>query len=263
MRRKARRRTRALVVILTAALAAAKAPAESFSSSTYTLPDFARNAWEATVLLEIRTRGAAANDGGSSTGSGVVVARDEASGQLSLATSAHVVACASACMIRVVFRRQGTAGTVSSRARVVWSDPRRDLALLRARAPRGAHFQVAETAGAASALPSAEVLAIGFPDLRTVRSATRAKRYSKGRLLDSMKRLQSEYRALTSMTAVGRFELEDVLIHSADLLPGSSGGPLIDSRGRVLGINTGSMKEGTVHLAVAVEGVLEQLAAQR
>ncbi len=74
--------------------------------------------------------------------------------------------------------------------------------------------------------------------------------------------------------AAGRFELEGVLIHDADLLPGSSGGPLIDSRGYVIGINSGSLARRAgagcvaqqaggelrcVHISIAMDEVLAQI----
>ncbi len=242
------------------------------------LPETARQAWEATLLLETRTWRGSLRVPAVATGSGLVVER--AGRTIWIATSSHVVRCQATCLIRVYLSRQGSGGgRVSAAAELWWRDPGRDLALLRAFVPRKATVRVAHAADSSQVARSAisggtGVLAIGFPDLTVLsgharRSGRPLKRYSTGRLHDSLAGFGADYVPYGSNRAEGRLELARALAHDADLLPGSSGGPLIDSSGLVLGINTGSLsprgdescaerrERCRIHLAVPVDDLLQ------
>jgi S1-C subfamily serine protease len=142
----------------------------------------------------------------SGEGSGFAVAPDGY-----LLTNHHVIDGAGAVKVRLPDGSQ-LAG------QVVGSDPATDLALVRVDA--GSVPFLAVDAGAA-ARPGQLAIAIGSPlgfestvTAGVVSAVGRTLRSRDGRLIDN------------------------VVQHTAPLNPGNSGGPLVDSRGRVLGVNT-------------------------
>ena len=248
--------------------------ADSFHASAP--PDGAREAWRATVLLETRTWQSGSRAPSVATGSGLIIDHVETSRTIWIVTSSHVIRCSAACLTRAYLPARSGKGQVATSVELAWRDPGRDLALLRATVPRKAAAPVARLA---TSVPSPElfqidVLAIGYPDLTILSEEPGAlvrprRRFSTGRLLAASAHLKAEYIPYGSARAEGRLDLDDALIHDANLLPGSSGGPLIDSGGRILGINTGSLTvSGTrscadrrercrLHLAVAIDDLLE------
>ena len=140
------------------------------------------------------------------SGSGVVIAPDG----LAL-TNSHVVAGRRELVVR-------TTDGDRLDAEVLGDDPSTDLALLRARAD-GLPFAALE--GEHPAVPGQLVVALGSPlglhatvTAGIVSAIGRSLRGRDGRLID------------------------DVVQHTAPINPGNSGGPLVDTRGRVLGVNT-------------------------
>jgi S1-C subfamily serine protease len=147
--------------------------------------------------------------GGTATGSGFVI--DEEGHVL---TNNHVVAGASE--IRVKLGDSESAYT----AEVVGTDPATDLALLRVEAPQD-QLHPLPLGNSARVEVGDPVVAIGNPfglD-RTVTSG----------IVSALQR---------QIEAPNGFSISDVIQTDAPINPGSSGGPLIDSTGEVIGVNS-------------------------
>jgi S1-C subfamily serine protease len=159
----------------------------------------------AVVRVDTRERGGGKPRGG--TGSGVIISPDG----LAL-TNAHVVNGAREIRLSDVEGR-------TTEARLLGIDPDTDLALLRADAARS--FAYAPLGDSKTLKRGHLAIAIGNP-LGFESTVTAGVISALGRSL----------RATT-----GRM-IEDVIQTDAALNPGNSGGPLVSSRGEVIGINT-------------------------
>jgi S1-C subfamily serine protease len=152
-------------------------------------------------------------------GSGVAVGRNR------IITNAHVVAIAAEYPDNVAIGVVPSEGSKSYGARLIAFDPKRDLALL----------EMSEGAIPAATLymgavpDGGPVVALGYPgnvDLATARSA------------DDYIRPQQPARSDGNYSNERLVDGVRTLLHTANIARGSSGGPLLDRCGRVLGINT-------------------------
>lgn len=148
------------------------------------------------------------NLGPDGVGSGVILSPDGL-----ILTNSHVVRGAS--LVEVVTQ----AGGENLRARVIGDDPDTDLALLRIESET--HLPFAALGDSKTLRRGQLVVAIGAPlgfdatvTAGVVSAVGRSLRGERGRLI------------------------EDLIQTDASLNPGSSGGPLVDGAGRVVGINT-------------------------
>ncbi len=152
-------------------------------------------------------------------GSGVAVAPNR------IVTNAHVVAAAARYPGDVLIGIVPSEGAKSYRGRLVAYDAQRDLALIEFAGlalPPAAVFTLPVGEGAAS-------VALGYPgnvDLATARSAAD--------YISPTAPVRSE----GVVSGRRRLAGTDVLLHTAAIARGNSGGPLLDRCGRVVGINS-------------------------
>ena len=152
-------------------------------------------------------------------GSGVAV------GPNRIVTNAHVVAIAVQYPDNVIVGVVPSEGSRSYGARLIAFDAERDLALLEMN--RGSLPPATLYAGV---IPEgADVVSLGYPgnvDMATARSA------------DDYIRPQQPTRSEGNYSNLREVGSISALLHTANIARGSSGGPLLDRCGRVLGINT-------------------------
>ncbi len=191
----------------------------------------------AVVSLQVKPAGRGRR--GEGAGSGVVVTPDGY-----LLTNSHVVGGAGA---RAELRVRTAAGEVVA-GHLVGDDPATDLAVVKIDPDAVGAARAAALDAVASLRPGQLVVAIGNPlgfestvSTGVVSALGRSLRGRGGRLIDG------------------------VVQHTAPLNPGNSGGPLLDARGRVVGINTaiiaGSQGLGFAIGAETTAWVLSQLLA--
>jgi S1-C subfamily serine protease len=163
---------------------------------------------------------------GQATGSGIVI-----NGNGTILTNYHVVA--NAIKVRVSFEKGKTID-----AQVVGKDPSNDLAVLHI-SSEGVPLHPIPLGDSSSVQVGDPVIAIGNP-------------FNQERTLTTgvISALQRE------IEAPNGFAIKNVLQTDAPINPGNSGGPLLDSAGRVIGINsqieTGSSGGGSVGIGFAV-----------
>jgi S1-C subfamily serine protease len=163
---------------------------------------------------------------GVATGSGIVINSNG-----TILTNYHVVA--NAIKVTVSFEKGKTID-----AQVIGKDPSNDLAVLRI-STEGLTLHPIPLGDSSTVQVGDPVLAIGDP-------------FNQERTLTTgvISALQRE------ITAPNGFAIKNVLQTDAPINPGNSGGPLLDSSGRVIGINsqieTGSSGGGSVGIGFAV-----------
>lgn len=169
-------------------------------------------------------------------GSGVAIAPNR------IVTNAHVMELAERYPDNVVIGVVPSEGDKSYQGRVVAYDAKRDLALIEfagARLPAAALYTGPVSEGD-------PVVALGYPgnvDLATAQSAADYIRPT------SPVRSEGVFSGRRSLTGI------EVLLHTASIARGNSGGPLLDRCGRVIGINSaitrGEEGDGSFGFAIA------------
>ncbi|MGH8030408.1 MAG: trypsin-like peptidase domain-containing protein, partial [Arenimonas sp.] len=174
-----------------------------------------------------------------SSGSGTIV-----SAQGHIATNAHVTR--NGRSFRIVF-----ADGRELPASLVGTDTLSDLAVLRIDAPKPETFHYAQFADTLDLSAGDTVLAMGAPwGLSNSMSAGVVN--NPHRLLVSLFDDEAEYEdSLGEDEPTGRYYAW--IQHDAAIAPGNSGGPLVDLRGRIVGVNTRGMISGG-DLAFAIPG---------
>ncbi|MEG3090405.1 S1C family serine protease [Sphingomonas sp. PB1R3] len=152
-------------------------------------------------------------------GSGFAVAPNR------IVTNAHVVELAERYPDNVVIGVVPSEGSKSYQGRVIAYDSRRDLALIEvseAKLPPAALFTGPVTEGD-------QVIALGYPGNVDLATAQSAADYIRPLSPVRSQGVASGRRALTGI---------EVLLHTASIARGNSGGPLLDPCGRVIGVNS-------------------------
>jgi S1-C subfamily serine protease len=251
------------------------------------LPDQVRQAWDATVLIE----GAAIVESTDRSprlrfnrGAGIVVRGAHASGEAVIVTNNHVVLCGEEmCYLRVGFTDPALPDAhIWTRSVVITStNPGKDLAFLSVQVPDRLRVTPARFS-TPSCVDDDDpgIVAIGWPDLSLrgswgvdppENSQDHVKRFSVGKFLIDI----DDYRPVSCVR--GMLDRMQVVFHNADVLPGSSGGPLVIWGGDVIGINSqvvggaSSLHNqycarqelhdegaGCVHLAISAAEVVEE-----
>ncbi|MDR6115030.1 V8-like Glu-specific endopeptidase [Sphingomonas sp. SORGH_AS789] len=152
-------------------------------------------------------------------GSGFAVAPNR------IVTNAHVVELAERYPDNVVIGVVPSEGSKSYQGRVIAYDAHRDLALIEvseAKLPTVALFTGPVTEGD-------QVIALGYPGNVDLATAQSAADYIRPLSPVRSQGVASGRRALTGI---------EVLLHTASIARGNSGGPLLDPCGRVIGVNS-------------------------
>jgi putative serine protease PepD len=168
-------------------------------------------------------------DDGVATGSGFAI------GDRRVVTNHHVVADAEEVTVRLRGRRV--------RARVVGSDPSTDLALLRVRPRQARRVEALPLGDSGDVRPGDAAVVIGNP-LGLARTLTAGVVSATDRRID----------------APDGFPIRDAIQTDAAVNPGNSGGPLLDARGRVIGVISQGRSDG-IAFAVPVD-TLERVVPQ-
>jgi S1-C subfamily serine protease len=206
------------------------APARAAAAATEpSLTELYARARTGVVVVEGRQpgvpwpQGPPREDDGVATGSGFAI------GDRRVVTNHHVVADAEEVIVRSRGRRV--------RATVVGSDPSTDLALLRVRPRQARSVEALPLGDSGEVRPGDAAVVIGNP-LGLARTLTAGVVSATDRRID----------------APDGFPIRDAIQTDAAVNPGNSGGPVLDARGRVIGVISQGRSDG-IAFAVPVDTV--------
>lgn len=192
------------------------------------------NAYPSIVRLIVVSPGDEDSAGGVTFGSGVAISPHK------ILTNAHVVGDAEYNkQVRVLVIP--SEGAEQSSGKLVYIDPSKDLAIIevndRAFSPASVATQRSD--------PGQRVTALGYPG--NVDAATIS-------TVEEYVHPSSPIRSEGVLSGIKRIKDIDAYVHTATIARGNSGGPLVDSCGRVIGLNTfmTSNQEGDSAFAFAV-----------
>ncbi len=193
-------------VVSTPQISRIETPADDELLDTYstTVAGVVERARESVVHISVASQDKNKSPGG--TGSGFVIAPDGF-----IVTNSHVVHGAKEIMVTL-------AGSQSYSAQLIGDDPDSDLAVIRANSP---HLQAVHFGNSSQLRPGQIAIAIGNP-LGFQQTVTAGVISALGRSMRGR---------------TGRL-MENIIQTDAALNPGNSGGPLLNSRGEVIGVNT-------------------------
>jgi putative serine protease PepD len=212
-----------------------EAPARAAPAAEPTLSELYATARTAVVVVEGRQpgvrwpQGPPREDDGVATGSGFAI------GDGRVVTNQHVVAGAEEVAVRLRGRRV--------RANVLGSDASTDLALLRLRPEQARRVEALPLGDSQRVRPGDAAVVIGNP-LGLARTITAGVVSAVDRRIE----------------APDGFPIRDAIQTDAAVNPGNSGGPLLDARGRVIGVISQGRGDG-IAFAVPVD-TLERVVPQ-
>ena len=199
------------------------------ASAPATLGELYARARTGVVVVEGRQPGFGWPEGPPREDDGVATGSGFAIGDGRIVTNHHVVAGAQ----EVAVRRRGR----RIRARVLGSDPSTDLALLRLRSEEGQRLTALPLGDSDRVAPGEPAVVIGNP-LGLARTLTAGVVSATGRSID----------------APDGFPIRNAVQTDAAVNPGNSGGPLLEERGRVIGVIAQGRGDG-IAFAVPVDTV--------
>jgi S1-C subfamily serine protease len=235
-------------LLITSVSAFADLPSgEGFSFGQAGLPPVANEAWDATVQISQTVRNCANNNSPSSLtqmshkwGTGVVVRYNQATRVAIIATNSHVIkSCPSGISsMEIGFLKEdsSTSHETTSKFEVLLDKPELDLALLKVLVPKKVQASVVKLGVPRS---TELVIAIGYPDtslrkdwnVAIEKKGKLLRRYSQGQI----QTFEPRYPLIADKTSIS---YAPVILHTADILPGNSGGPLLNNAGELIGLNS-------------------------